>query len=215
MFTILYSRPKRFPAGPVRTLLSQHVPLYSWTGGEEDDGSADCAYEYERPILVSGRANNDAVFVEVDVQQGAIEDVPPPPGDAWFAVRAKRPTTESEPLAERIAAVMASSMARIDTEGVVVRFDGTDKWIGLEDVVRLCDLVIGGEKITDMVAGIGDPSQQAPRFDAPDPGLQLGRAQNQTIERGNMSPSRQPDSEPAPTRPAFGRRTGGFGKRGL
>lgn len=166
MFTILYSKPKKFPAGPVRTLLEQHVPLYSWTCGEEDDGTDKCAYEYDRSILISGRANSEAVFVEIDVDHGAADDRPPAPGHQWFAVKVKRPTTENDTLAERIAAIMASTMAFIDKEGVQVRFDGTEKWIGLEDIVRMTELVLGGEKIADMVAGISAAPAPEPDFDA-------------------------------------------------
>lgn len=223
MFTILYSRPKKFPAGPVRTLLTQHVPLYSWLCGEEDNGADDCAYEYGRPILVSGRGNSEAVFVEIDVDHAPTEDRPPAPGETRFAVRVKRPTTESDTLAERIAAVTALAMASIDEEGAQLRFDGTDAWLGLDRVVRLGELVLGGETIADIVADLaaaapavpvaaplsvkGETSTAAKIAHAPD------TAPLPRERRALRTP--EPADPATPPRPVFGRRTGGFGKRGL
>ncbi|MBT8428231.1 MAG: DUF4261 domain-containing protein [Erythrobacter sp.] len=178
MFTILYSRPKKFPAGPIRTLLEQHVPLYSWICGEDDDGTPECAFEYGRPILVAGRGNNDAVFVEIDLDHRPAKCLPPAPGGEWpMRVRVKRPTTDNDTLAERIGAVISSTMTFIDKEGVQLRFDDTDKWIGLEDTVRLTELVIGGERIADMIAGMTSARAAAPaRPAAPEPIREAGRA---------------------------------------
>ncbi len=150
MITILFSRQKLFPAGPVRNLLTQHVPLYRWVVGELDDGQGDCPTPFTTPILVSGRTSSETMFVEVREDQRDEPDLPL----HVQKVRIARPTTDSDMLAERVTTIVASVTAFVD-KAALTRFDGSDRWMSLEELVKLTDLVIKGERLAGILPAFG------------------------------------------------------------
>lgn len=154
MITILFSKAKLFPAGPVRTLLSKQVPLYSWTCGELDDGQGDCPTPFDRPILIGGRTASHSIFIEVRADH---RDEPGLPPHAQ-KIRIDRPTTDSAALAERIACVIASTTAFVDRDAALLRFDGSDRWMSVEEAVKLTDLVMKGEGLAGILPAFGRPA---------------------------------------------------------
>lgn len=163
MLTILYTAAKKFPAGPVRNVLAEKVPLYSWTAGEDDDGSPQCAVDYgSRPILLIGRSAAEAIFIEIMGTTATDGSLPP----HAMRVTVRRPSTDNDILAERIGAIVASTLAFIDKNGVKVRFDGWDHWFGLEETVLLASDILEGRRLASAVPA---PKAEEPAPTAPPP----------------------------------------------
>ena len=151
MITILFSEPKLFAAGPVRNLLKQHVPLYTWTCGEEDDGEGPCPTSLERPVLICGRSNTTSIFVEVREDHRPEDGLPP----HAQKVVIDRPTTDNDTLAERIAMTIATTAAFVDKESVRVRVPGNDQWLRVEEMVLLSERVLEGERLESVSPEFG------------------------------------------------------------
>lgn len=151
MITLLFSNLKMFAAGPVRNLLKQHVPLYTWTVGEEDDGEGPCPTSLERPVLICGRSNTASIFVEVREDHRSEDGLP----SHAQKVVIDRPTTDNDTLAERIAMTIATTAAFVDKDHVRVRVPGNDKWLRIEDMVLMSERVLEGERLESVSAEFG------------------------------------------------------------
>lgn len=156
MAIVTFSKPVRFPIGPMRALLEQHLPMYKWQCGEDDRGTADEWGLFREHQIISARSSATTVFTELHAWEEPLA-VPAPPHIGYF--RIARPTTELEPIADRIELLLAWSLLCLDEANGACQLLPDGNWLHHDDLKRVVRLVLGGESLR-VAEGLGRPASQ-------------------------------------------------------
>ncbi|AKH44044.1 hypothetical protein FHS61_001360 [Altererythrobacter atlanticus] len=200
MADLAFGKEIELPAGALRRALSAALPLYVWTCGEDDDGSADCAVPFRRSQLIMGRSAGMIVTMTLEPGWPAAAER----SHHVFTLALHHPTTEDRDLAERMLAVTALALCQADREGSQCRFEG-GPWLDNGQVEQVAEQVMNGKGLPAAIAAFG-PVQAAVDGGEPSRPEQV------------QTPGAKADAPPAapePARAPFVRRAGGFGRKGL
>ena len=207
MAFVTFRRTIEFDISALRTLLNQHLPLFRWQCGEHDTGEPGQIVPFDRPQLIVGRTSSALVFVELRPHVGQLAG--PVPAHSWH-LEIGEPTTEHRQLALRVQLVAAGSAMTADEEAAYCRLRPDGNWLSAADVFRALELL--GEGADAAIDALGTPPTRFGGIPEPDNVLP-GEARE---DAAPPAPPLQPEpAPPPPAQPVFGRRVGGFGRKGL
>lgn len=195
---VTFSKQVKFPIAAVRTMLSQHLPIYKWQCGEDDTGAEQQMGAFHPLILVTGRASSALIFTELRAVPGRLDGPAPP--HQWHLTIGE-PTIENDKVSERIKLAICAAVMLEDEEGAMCQLRPGGNWLRVEELHEVFQPVFGGASLA-VADGLGTP---ASRFSGP--GAAPGAPPPQV-------PPPSPPVSPEPP-PGFGRRAGGFGRKGL
>ena len=154
MPVVTFTKQVAFPIAAARLMLSQHLPLYKWQCGEDDNGADKQLGAFHSHILITGRSASTVIFVELRAEAGPLEG---PAFPHEFYVRIGEPTTDLAPIADRIKLAICAALMFMDEQRSVCQLRPGGNWLRIEDLFKTLELVVGGEDLS-VADGLGIPS---------------------------------------------------------
>ncbi|MEO9130102.1 MAG: hypothetical protein ABI240_02715 [Sphingomonas sp.] len=191
----------RFPTAALRELLTTNLSGYKWQCGEQDGGAKGEVGSFHAHMLISGRSFDTVVFTELR----AVDAVMPgaAPAHMWH-LNVGAPTTEIQDVADRITAIICTTLMSVDTLDCRCQLHPGGTWLTAEGVQGVLARVISGELLS-LITGFTAPSPASQPSD-PEPAVPP------TPRPAPYEPSTIASSAPLATPP---HRPGGFGRKGL
>lgn len=154
-----------FPAGLLRGLLARHLPQFTWTCGEDDDGSAHCRFAMNRPVLLRASRGGEGLFITVRSSREPLADAPHRHG---FAISVDRPPADAA-LVEPIMATIAMALAETEPDCRCQPGEG-QVWLDAERTRQLAgDVLATGGRFNAGAAGAAPAAAQSPPSGAASP----------------------------------------------
>ena len=151
--TIIFSKPVAFPIAPLRDMLTTKLPRYRWQCGEADTGAPKQMGSFADKPLICGRSDETVVFVETRPTLGTLA-APAPPHAWWLHVG--RPTTELEPIADRVTLVICIVSMILDEDDARCQLVEGGPWLTGQELVEVLKAVEVGQPLA-LAAGIARP----------------------------------------------------------
>lgn len=192
MAAIVFSKPVPFPIGPMREALAKHLPLFRWRCGEGDRGEPHQVGDWADAPRITGQSELLALSVDTLAHPDAFP-APAPPHRWWLEVG--RPTAGDAAVADRVVLLICETAMVLDEDAAHCQLSANGPWLTRAELLRAFKLVLAGEPLS-LADGLGKPAAAFADIAAvptPEPAY----------------------TQPAEGWPAFPRRAGGFGRKGL
>ncbi|WP_343609131.1 DUF4261 domain-containing protein [Novosphingobium sp.] len=165
MPTILFHRPGVLPAGRLRAMLSDALPLYRWICGEDDDGTSGHTIPLRGHHLICGRGDGAPLFVELRwIDSPLTGDNIPHHAEH---VTLSPPTTDNRAEGDLVIALIAQALMSQDGGGIWCRLSSDGGWMAGVSMEEITRRIAAGDTLERAGSEPHRPSPVAPRTIAP------------------------------------------------
>ena len=146
MAIVAFSKPVSLPIASLRDMLGKHVPGFRWQCGDDDTGAVGQMGSFGAHGIIAGRSAETVVFTEYRARAGQAVGAPP---HEWH-LELSRPTTDHQPTADRITAVICAVVMILDEHHAHCQPIAGGPWFpthAMPDIVRV---VANGATLADV-----------------------------------------------------------------